>query len=75
MVDHPPPTLTQNPSPSDDALIARLYELAFARERGCSSAERDELARIDAMVYRRLTRTYAADAPEGDAHAAYRLDS
>lgn len=76
MVDHHP--LTPNQSPSDDALIARLYELACARERGCSSAEREELAKIDAIVYRRLTRAYGADpadAADWNSLAAYRLDS
>lgn len=59
---------------SDDALVARLYELASARSHGCPSVDREELARIDAIVYRRLARAYGADAPS-QSLAAYRLDS
>ena len=39
---------------SDDALVARLYELAGSDDRG-------ELARIDAMVYQRLLQAYGDD--------------
>ncbi|MGY0556734.1 hypothetical protein [Lysobacter sp. A421] len=36
---------------SDDALVARLYELG-------DNDDSDELARIDALVYERLLQTY-----------------
>lgn len=39
---------------SDDALVARLYELA-------GSDNNSELARIDAMVYERLLQAYGDD--------------
>lgn len=39
---------------SDDALVARLYELARGDDSG-------ELARIDAMVYERLLQAYGDD--------------
>ncbi|MGH8085412.1 MAG: hypothetical protein ACREPV_09065 [Lysobacter sp.] len=45
---------------SDDALVARLYELA-------GSDDSSELARIDAMVYERLLQAYGDD---GQASAA-----
>ena len=41
----------------DDALVERLYELARERIRG-REFDRDEFARIDAMVYSRLGQTY-----------------
>ncbi len=43
-----------NEADSDDALVARLYELARGDDNG-------ELARIDAMVYERLLQAYADD--------------
>jgi len=39
---------------SDDALVARLYELACGEDTG-------ELARIDALVYERLLQAYGDD--------------
>lgn len=43
-------------SESDDALVARLYELAAANDSA-------ELARIDALVYERLLQAYGDDEP------------
>lgn len=43
-----------NDTDSDDALVARLYELAGSDDSG-------ELARIDAMVYERLLQAYGGD--------------
>ncbi|MGY0798744.1 hypothetical protein ACW7G0_06810 [Lysobacter sp. A286] len=39
---------------SDDALVARLYELGDNDDSG-------ELARVDALVYERLLQTYGND--------------
>lgn len=65
-----------SPATSDDLLIARLYELTCARERGCSAADRQELVEVDALVYGRLNRTYApATITPCGRLAAYRLDS
>ena len=49
---------------SDDALVARLYELASQLTLGSKLVDRDELARIDAVVYRRLQQTYSKDPHE-----------
>jgi hypothetical protein len=49
---------------SDDALIARLNELAAQRTLGNKPVDGDELARIDAVVYRRLEQTYSKDPHE-----------
>ncbi|MGY0619375.1 hypothetical protein [Lysobacter sp. A378] len=43
-----------NDAYSDDALVARLYELGDNDDSG-------ELARIDALVYERLLQTYGND--------------
>lgn len=58
---------------SDDALIARLYELASQRTLGSKQVDGDELARIDAVVYRRLEQTYSKD--PHDPGNQLRLDS
>lgn len=58
---------------SDDALIARLYELASQRTLGSQPVDGDELARIDAVVYRRLQQTYSKDPHEPG--NPFRLDS
>jgi len=55
------PPNTSVDSFSDDALVTRLYELASQLTRGSKLVDRDELARIDAVVYRRLEQAYSKD--------------
>lgn len=45
---------TPNDTDSDDALVARLYDLARSDDNG-------ELDRIGALVYERLLRAYGED--------------
>ena len=60
---------------SDDALVTRLYELASQLTRGSKLVDRDELARIDAVVYRRLEQTYSKDPHDTELLPGTRLDS
>ncbi len=50
------PHSESNDTASDDALVARLYDLARNDDNG-------ELARIDAIVYERLLKAYSDDTP------------
>ena len=58
---------------SDDVLVERLYDLAAQLVGGKAHVDRDELARVDAVVYHRLTQAYSKD-PLDDASSAC-LDS
>lgn len=58
---------------SDDVLVERLYDLASQMISGKSRVDPDELAQVDAVVYRRLQQAYSKD-PQ-DAVAPTRLDS
>lgn len=69
-----PPTTSMDAF-SDDALVTRLYELAALRTRGHSAFDREEMKRIDAVVYHRLAQAYSKDPHEPDPPSAYRLDS
>lgn len=60
---------------SDDALITRLYELASQLTRGGKLVDRDELARVDAVVYRRFEQAYSKDPHDAGSPPATRLDS
>jgi len=68
------PPNTSVDSFSDEALVARLYELASQLTRG-SLVDRDELARIDAVVYRRLEQAYSKDPHDAEYRPGTRLDS
>lgn len=59
---------------SDDALVARLYELAAELVRGSGEIDREELARIDSVVYRRLEQAYSRD-PHHPSSGPLQLDS
>lgn len=65
MPDDPHPSAEpSNPdieSFSDDVLVERLYDLASQLVCGKAQVDRDELARVDALVYRRLTQAYSKD--------------
>ena len=69
------PRNTSVDSFSDDALVTRLYELASQLTRGSQLVDRDELARIDAVVYRRLEQTYSKDPHDSEYRPETRLDS
>lgn len=58
---------------SDDVLVERLYELASQLVAGKDYVDRNELTRVDAVVYRRLTQAYSKD-PRDDTSSS-RLDS
>lgn len=58
---------------SDDVLVERLYDLASQIVGGRIHVDRNELARVDAVVYRRLAQAYSKD-PQDDP-APTRLDS
>lgn len=60
---------------SDEALVTRLYELASQLTRGGKLADRDELARIDAAVYRRLEQAYSKDPHDPEYRPGTKLDS
>ena len=60
---------------SDDALVTRLYELASQLTRGSKLVDRDELARIDAVVYRRLEQAYSKDPHDTEYVPGAKLDS
>ena len=60
---------------SDDALVTRLYELASQLTRGGKLVDRAELARIDAVVYRRLEQTYSKDPQDRRDRQGTKLDS
>jgi len=60
---------------SDDALVTRLYELASQLTRGSKLVDRDELARIDAVVYRRLEQAYSKDPHDPGNPPDRKLDS
>ncbi len=51
------PYSAPNDPASDDALVARLYDLARTDDSN------GELARIDAIVYERLLKAYSDDTP------------
>ncbi|HSM12387.1 MAG TPA: hypothetical protein VK827_12595 [Lysobacter sp.] len=69
------PPNTSVDSFSDDALVARLYELASQLARGSHLVDRDELARIDSVVYRRLEQAYSKDPHDAEHRPGTRLDS
>lgn len=49
---------------SDDVLVERLYDLASQLIGGKAHVDRDELTRVDAVVYRRLAQAYSKDPHE-----------
>lgn len=58
---------------SDDVLVERLYDLAAQLISGKVRVDRQELARVDEVVYRRLEQAYSKDPHES--HVSPRLDS
>ncbi|MDQ3511151.1 MAG: hypothetical protein M3414_05620 [Pseudomonadota bacterium] len=51
----------------DDVLVERLYDLASQPIGDKVHMDRNDLARVDAVVYRRLAQAYSKEPQEGPA--------